>query len=140
MNGRFFLDTNVFVYSFDDSAVAKAKRAANLIREAVETRKGVVSYQIVQEFFNVAIRRFAKPMSAADADHYMGRVFRPLWIVHSSEVLFRNALRICEDNRLPWYDSLAIAAALEAGCNVLYSEDLQHSRKFGSLQILNPFR
>lgn len=140
MHGRFFLDTNVFVYSFDDSAAAKAKRAVSLIREAVETRKGVVSYQIVQEFFNVAVRRFANPMSAADADHYMSTVFRPLWTVHSSELLFRNALRICEDDRLPWYDSLAIAAAIEAECDVLYSEDLQHSRRFGSLQILNPFR
>ena len=140
MNGRFFLDTNVFVYSFDDHAPAKVKRAVSLIRKAVETRKGVVSYQIVQEFFNVAVRRFAKPMSAADADHYMSTVFRPLWTVHSSEVLFRNALRICQDSHLAWYDSLAVAAAIEAQCKVLYSEDLQHSRNFGDLQILNPFR
>ena len=140
MNGRFFLDTNVFVYSFDDGSAAKAKRALSLIREGVDTRKGVVSYQIVQEFINVAVRRFAKPMTAADAEHYITTVFRPLWTVHSSEALVRNALRICADNRLPWYDSLAIAAAIEAQCDVLYSEDLQPGRKFGNLQILNPFR
>ena len=140
MNGRFFLETNVFVHSFDDSAPAKAKRAMSLIREAAETRKGVVSYQIVHEFFNVALRRFSKPMNAAEGDHYTSTVFRPLWTVHSSEVLLRNALWLCGEHHLAWYDSLAIAAAIEAQCDVLYSEDLQPSRNFGNLQILNPFR
>ena len=52
MNARFFLDTNIFVYSFDRTAAAKNRRAAQLIREAVSTRKCIVSYQVVQEFFN----------------------------------------------------------------------------------------
>lgn len=59
MNGRFFLDTNVFVYSFDVSAPSKARRATQPIRQALETRKGIISYQVAQEFFNVALRRFA---------------------------------------------------------------------------------
>jgi predicted nucleic acid-binding protein len=58
MHGRFFLDTNVFVYSFDRSAVAKSRRAAQLIRTALKTQKGITSYQVVQEFFNVALQRF----------------------------------------------------------------------------------
>jgi predicted nucleic acid-binding protein len=56
MNGRFFLDTNVFVYSFDSDAPEKARRAGGLIREALAARKGVISFQVVQEFFNVALR------------------------------------------------------------------------------------
>src|SRR3984957_3443092 len=58
-NGRFFLDTNIFVYSFDASSPKKAAQARKLIRSAIETRSGIVSYQVLQEFFNVALVRFA---------------------------------------------------------------------------------
>ena len=54
MSGRFFLDTNIFAYTFDVKAPAKAKRAAQLLRRAAGTGEGIVSYQVVQEFFNVA--------------------------------------------------------------------------------------
>jgi len=80
MNGRFFLDTNVFVYSFDRRASAKVRRATQLIRRAAATRKGIVSYQVVQEFFNVALRRFAQPMTVAEAEQYLATVFRPLML------------------------------------------------------------
>ncbi len=139
MNGKFFLDTNIFVYSFDRSAPAKARRALQLIRGAVETRKGIVSYQVAQEFFNVALRRFAKPMPIADAEQYLLTVFRPLLAVHSSEALYAEALRLSERFRLSWYDSLIVAAAIEGQCGVLYSEDLQSGRRFGNLQVMNPF-
>jgi predicted nucleic acid-binding protein len=139
MNGRFFLDTNVFVYSFDRSAPAKARRALQLIREAVEARKGIVSYQVVQEFFNVALRRFAKPMTLADAEQYLATVFRPLMAVHSSQALYGEALLLSDRFSLSWYDSLIVAAAIEGQCSVLYSEDLQSGQRFGDLEIRNPF-
>ena len=62
MNDRFFLDTNIFVYSFDQTAPAKSRKATQLIRKALTTQKGVISYQVVQEFFNVALKRFSQPM------------------------------------------------------------------------------
>jgi predicted nucleic acid-binding protein len=58
MSARFFLDTNIFVYSFDASSPKKAAESRKLIRSAIQTRNGIVSYQVVQEFFNVALRRF----------------------------------------------------------------------------------
>lgn len=139
MNARFFLDTNVFVYSFDKDSVAKARQAAKLIRRAIETGKGVVSYQVIQEFLNVALKRFATPMKAPEAEQYLSTILRPLWTVHSSPALFTEALRIYDEHHLAWYDSLIVAAATEGECEVLYSEDLQHGRHFGSLQIENPF-
>ena len=63
MSDRFFLDTNIFAYTFDAKSSAKAKRAAQLIRQAADTGNGMVSYQMVQEFFNVAFRRFQQPMN-----------------------------------------------------------------------------
>ena len=139
MNGRFFLDTNVFVCSFDASAPAKARRARQLIQRAVATGKGIVSYQVAQEFFNVALRRFAQPMAVAEAEQYLATVFRPLTAVHSSQTLFAEALRLSDRYRLSWYDALTVAAAIEGQCSLLYSEDLQHRQRFGDLQVENPF-
>jgi predicted nucleic acid-binding protein len=139
MNGRFFLDTNIFVYSFDRNSATKARRATHLIRQAVSTRKGAVSYQVVQEFFNVALRRFTQPLTVAEAEQYLGTVFRPLLAVQSSQALYSEGLRLNDKHRLPWYDALIVAAALEAGCSLLYSEDLQSGRHFGDLRIENPF-
>jgi predicted nucleic acid-binding protein len=139
MNGRFFLDTNIFVYTFDASAPANAAKATALVRDAIKTRTGVISYQVVQEFFNVAMRRFETPMSAAEADQYLAATFRPLLAVHSSPALFSEAIRLGSKFQLSWYDSLIVAAAIEAQCEVLYSEDLQHGQRLESVTIANPF-
>jgi len=139
MNGRFFLDTNIFVYSFDTSAPKKAARSTELILRAIETKTGVISYQVVQEFFNLALRRFAQPMSGADAEQYLATTFRPLLAVHSSQGLFVHALQLSSSHKLAWYDSLIVASAIEGKCGTLYSEELQHQRRFGDLQIVNPF-
>lgn len=139
MSDRFFLDTNIFVYSFDKNAPKKADRAAKLIRRAIEVGQGIVSYQVVQEFFNVALRRFAKPMSGADAEQYLSTTFRPLLAVHSSHGLYSRALQLAREHSLSWYDSLIVASAIEGRCGVLYSEDLQHGQRFGGLRIENPF-
>ena len=139
MNGRFFLDTNVFVYSFDPNAPAKARRARELIRRAVATGKGIISFQVAQEFFNVALRRFAQPMTVAEAEQYLATVFRPLMAVHSSQALYAEALRLSDRYRLSWYDALIVAAAIEGESSILYSEDLQHGQRFGDLRAENPF-
>lgn len=139
MNGRFFLDTNIFVYSFDKKATTKARRAGQLIRQAVATRKGIVSYQVVQEFFSVALRRFAQPMTATEAEQYLAVVFRPLLAIHSSQALYGEALRLSTRFSLSWYDSLIVAAAVEGLCTTLYSEDLQHGQQIGHVRVENPF-
>jgi len=139
MSGKFFLDTNVFAYAFDANAPAKARKAGRLVRDAVDTGKGVVSYQVVQEFFNVAFRRFAQPMSVSEAEQYLITVFRPLLAIHSSPALYVEALHIAGKHRLAWYDSIIVASALEGRCDTLYSEDFQHGRKIEGLRIENPF-
>jgi predicted nucleic acid-binding protein len=140
MSDRFFLDTNIFVYSFDKTAPKKADRASTLIRGAIEVQEGIVSYQVVQEFFNLALRLFAEPMSSADAEQYLSTTFRHLLAVHSSHRLYGEALHLATTYSLPWYDALIVASAIEGQCGVLYSEDFQHGQRFGGLRIENPFR
>src|ERR1700693_3361159 len=139
MSGRFFLDTNIFVYAFDARSPAKAKRASQLIRQAADTGNGVVSYQVVQEFFNVAFRRFRHPMNVAEAEQYLITVFRPLLAVQSSATLYVEAMRLAGKNRWSWYDCLIVAAAVQCECAILYTEDLQHGKEIEGMRIENPF-
>jgi predicted nucleic acid-binding protein len=140
MRDKVFLDTNIFVYSFDRSAAAKSRRATQLIRTALDTQKGITSYQVVQEFFNVALQRFAQPMRGEEAEQYLNTVFRPLLSIHSSQSLYLEALHLRSRYHLSWYDSLIVAAAIQADCEVLLTEDLQHGQRFANLRIENPFR
>lgn len=141
MNGKVFLDTNVFVYDIDVEA-PKAKKlvAYNLIRDALTQHRSVVSYQVIQEFLAVAIRKFSSSVTVPDARRYLEAVLKPMLTVHSSADLFHEALDICSRYQLSWYDSLIVAAASEASCTVLYTEDLQHGAKINGVRIENPFR
>lgn len=139
MSDRFFLDTNIFVYSFDESSPKKNARALELIQSGVTTRKGVVSYQVVEEFLNLALRKFSQPMSVADAEQYLTTVFRPLLSVHSSQAMFSEALQLSANHHLSWCDALTISAAIRSECGVLYTEDLHHGQRFGNVRIANPF-
>ena len=65
--GMYFLDTNIFVYSFDSTAPGKQNIATDLIQDALKSQRGVISSQVVQEFLNVALWKFARPMNASDA-------------------------------------------------------------------------
>lgn len=139
MNDRFFLDTNIFVYLFDQSATHKTEGADRLISQALATGKGAISYQVVQEFFNVAYRRFPEPMHLEQAEQFLSTILRPLWVVHSSPALCLRAFQMVERFRLQWYDALIVAGAHEAKCGILYSEDFQDGQKFEDLHVRNPF-
>lgn len=138
MSARFFLDTNIFVYSFEVSD-PRSHVAEKLIRRAIESRDGIISYQVVQEFFNVALHKFARPLAPFARQEYFNTALRPLLTVHSSPALFMAALQLTAEHGFSWYDALIVAAAQGAECSILYSEDMQHGRRIGNLRIENPF-
>lgn len=139
MSASFFLDTGMLVCAFDSSAPPKRRIANQLIASALATR-GAISYQVAQEFLNLATRKFARPLSAAEAEQFLITVLKPLMMVQSSPALFLEALRIASTASLAWHDALVVAAAAECRAPVLYSEDLPHGRRFGGVRIENPFR
>jgi predicted nucleic acid-binding protein len=139
MSAEFFLDTNILVYSFDAADRAKQEKARSLVESALEHRKGVISYQVVQELLNVATRKFTQPFSPQQAQRYVDTVLEPLCGVFASLPLYRKAIGLQERWRYAFYDSLIIASALESGSPTLYSEDLQHGQAIESLTIVNPF-
>ena len=140
LKDKFFIDTNILVYSFDSTNLNKKEAAQDLINKALSSGQGSISFQVVQEFLNVAVRKFQTPLKTTDAQIYLGIVLRPLCKVYSSISLYNNALEISDRYKYSFYDSLIISAGLESKSRYLFSEDLQHSQKIEGLEIVNPFK
>ncbi len=138
MNADFFLDTTVFVYMFDETDDPKRTCAENLVQQALEEREGCISYQVVQETVNV----LSGKMNASP--HQVRRIFDhvllPLWRVNPSERLYHRSLDLQSRYRYGFYDSLIVAAALESGCKILYTEELHQGQQIDDLTIRNPFK
>lgn len=144
MSKPFFLDTNVFVASFDPNDPSRQEIALGLIETGLKSAKGCVSHQVVQEFLSLATRRFVVPLKPEDAEEYLRRVLVPMWSVHSSLSLMETALAIRGRWSLPVPDSMVIAAALESRCEILYSEDLPDGAEYAlasdaKVKVVNPF-
>ena len=137
MNADYFLDTNVFVYMFDETDDSKRTSAENLVRQALEDRIGCISYQVVQETVNV----LSSKLNAAphQVRRVLDHVLLPLWRVNPSESLYHRGLDLQSRYGYGFYDSLIVAAALESGCKILYTEDLQPCQQIDDLTIQNPF-
>jgi predicted nucleic acid-binding protein len=140
MNAKAFLDTNIFVYSFDSTLPAKQNRALALIQDALESGLGIVSTQVIQEFLNVATQKFVVPMNYEDCRAYLRLVLNPLCQVYPDLALYETCLEIQSEVKYSFYDSLILAGAVRGGCKVLYSEDLQDGQEVHGVRIVNPFR
>jgi len=128
-----FFDTNVLVYLASGDA-AKADRA-----EAAIAAGGSISVQVLTELANVARR---KMRMSWDDTHALLNTLRGLLTVHPITVeTHETGLRLAERYGLSIYDSMIAASALDAGCDTLWSEDMQHGMKLDEgLRIVNPFR
>lgn len=136
MSAEVFLDTNILVYAFDASEPRKRERARCLI---LKEEDWAVSWQVVQEFCNVALHRFTKPMRLPDLEEYLDLILLPHCRIYPTPDLYRKALLIQARTRYRFYDSLIVASALAAGARTLYTEDLQDGQEIGALRIQNPF-
>lgn len=137
--GLFFLDTNILVYAQATNEPQKRSIAAALIADALRTRRGMISTQVVQEFLNLATRHASPVFSQPEADEYLNKVLWPLCVHFPSRGFYERALQIRMETGYAFYDALIVAAAIESGCRVLYTEDLQHGRVIQSVRVVNPF-
>jgi predicted nucleic acid-binding protein len=135
-----FIDSNVFVYLFDETDEFKRDTAERIVDSALQAHSASISYQVVQETLNVLTRKLATPMTTEGARSFMQEVLAPLWRISPSPALYHRALDVQARYRFGFYDSLIVAAALDAGCERLYSEDLQDGQRIEGLVIENPFR
>ena len=139
MSARHFLDTNIFVYTFDASARRKRRIATDLVAAALRDRTGVISFQVLQEFCSLATRKFAKLFTTGELRQYIESVLAPLCEIHSNTDLYMACLNVREQTAYSFFDSLILAAAASAGCDTLYTEDLQDGRTVAGVRIVDPF-
>ncbi|MDA3922089.1 MAG: PIN domain-containing protein [Salinisphaera sp.] len=138
MSVEFFVDTNVFIYQLEGLDARKQSIADAVVDDAIGN--GCISFQVVQECLNTIVRKAEIPLTSAEAQRYLESVLSPLWFVMPSAGFYRRGIDIQSRYQYGFYDSLIIAAALEAGCKRLLSEDMQHGQRIGRLTIENPFR
>jgi predicted nucleic acid-binding protein len=137
--GLVFLDTNIFFYSFDHTSPKKQTLAQTLIRQSLSTQRGAISTQVVQEFINVALKRFPRRLAVPECRVYTGTVLMPMCKHFPSLATFDHALLLQEETGYSFYDALILAASIELGCTTLLSEDLQDGRTIRGVKIVNPF-
>lgn len=137
MSVEYFVDTNIFIYQLEAIDGRKAEVAERIIADALSA--GCISFQVVQECLNTVVRKADIPLDAAQAQRYLDKVLKPLWRVMPSAQLYREGIALQARYQYSFYDSLIIAAALQAGCKRLLTEDLQHGQQIYGLKIENPF-
>jgi len=140
MSADLFIDTNVFVYQLDSSDKRKHRIAEGIVRDALVSGRACISFQVVQECLNVALRKAEVALSVQAARTYLDAVLLPLMGITAGEALYQRALDVKARWRFGYYDSLIVASALAAGCRTLLSEDLQHGQRLEGLTIVDPFR
>ena len=138
MRDSFFLDTNILIYTFDSASLEKQAVSRNLVKKAL-SGEGCISWQVIQEFANAALRKFSKPMSCEQLKVYIDRVLLPLCTIWPDEQIYREALITKVETGYSWYDSLIAASAFRSGVAILYSEDLQDGRVLRGMKIRSPF-
>jgi predicted nucleic acid-binding protein len=139
MSAESFIDTNLFIYQLEALDEGKSARADHIISRGVETHDACISFQVVQECLNTALRKAEIPLNKDQMRTYLDKVLEPLFRVPASVSLYNRALDIEAHYRYSFYDSLIVAAALDAGCTRLYSEDMQDGQRIEGLTIENPF-
>jgi predicted nucleic acid-binding protein len=137
MSVRSFFDTNVLVYADDKAAPAKQRRALHLVAEHRRAGTGVVSLQVLQEYFVTVTRKLRVDSSIARRKVELLAEFD---VAAPQVVDILAAIDLHRLHGFSFWDALVLRAAKEAGCSVLLSEDLQEAREIEGIRIVNPFR
>jgi predicted nucleic acid-binding protein len=134
-----FVDTNVLVYAEDRDAKAKHAIARDLVLELWHARTGVLSVQVLQELYVTVTQKLKKPLASARALDIV-REYLAWTVVENSSRVLVDAVHLQQKAKLSFWDALVIQAAIDAGCDKLYSEDLNAGQRFGPVLIVNPFK
>ena len=136
---RVFVDTNVLLYAHDRSAGRKHEIATELLAELWGSRRGVLSTQVLQEFYVNATRKLPQPITAARARATIKRYATwPIHRIEADDIVRASALE--RRHRQSFWDALIVTAAWRLQAGILYTEDMQPGRRIGGVRILDPFR
>ena len=135
MTDRVFLDANILIYAHDAGSPEKQRRSRDVIARLAESGDGVISTQVMQEFYSAATRKLGIPPLAAKA---VLKTFTVFEIIQVSADLIHDAIDCSVLNALSFWDALIVAAASAAGCPTLYTEDLNNGQIILGVKVQNP--
>ena len=138
MTGRNFIDSNILVYSCDTSNPSKREIAREVLRENMVAGTGVLSAQVLSEFFNVVTRRISIPLTIVAAESVLDEL-RGMPVIDVDYRLVRYAIDVHRTTQVNYWDGLIIAAAQRANCTRLLTEDLNPGQSYQGVLVVNPF-
>lgn len=137
-DGKIFVDTNILVYSYDISAGEKQVKASEIMKELWDTGRGVISTQILQEFFVTVTGKIANPIDISLAKEIVNDFLKWKTVIINGETIL-DAIDIHKEHKFSFWDSMVVASAIEGGAKTLFSEDLSDKQTIRGIIIKNPF-
>ena len=133
-----FIDTNIFLYAYDNSEPVKQKQAQVLIRELWQIKRGCLSIQVLQELYVNLTHKVKHRVDKGTAIKIISDLGQ--WKYHSPDLLsLQEAARIEESYQVSFWDALIICSARQLNCHTLWSEDLNSGQEYHGVTVLNPF-
>ena len=137
MSDRTFVDTNVLIYAHDVDAKTKHETAKRVLQELWSERSGVLSMQVLQEFYVNVTREIPKPISKDAARLVVGSY--AIWCIETTTAEISAAFQIEDQSQIGFWDALIVASALRGSAKRILSEDLNAGQKIAGIRIENPF-
>jgi len=138
MKDRVFVDTNILVYAHDRDAARRYELANEMIGKLWEERRGIISTQVLQEFYVTLTRKVKRPLRKSAARRIVQRYFSWELVINDPRTIFQ-ASEIEEAHRISFWDALIVSAAYFANASVILTEDLNHGQYLEGIFIKNPF-
>ncbi len=140
MKSKIMIDTNILVYAYDPSDIQKEKAAINVLNELVDISAGIISAQVLSEFFVTITRKIPYPLTVDQAAERI-KVFSQIWpVVEINEFIVGEAVRGVLEHQLSYWDALIWAAARLNQAFLILSEDFSHNSTIGGVRFFNPFK
>ena len=138
MSGKFFVDTNILIYAHDLDAGQKNKISRDIIRDLWENRSGIISTQVLQEFYVNVTGKIENPLKKSQARGVIESYLA--WPVELNDVrTVLSASEIEERHMLSFWDAMIVASARKAKAEKIITEDLNHGQEIEGILIENPF-
>jgi len=137
MSDRTFVDTNVLIYAHDSDAKSKREVARHILAELWSSRTGVLSMQVLQEFYVNVTRKIAVPLPKSAAREIASSY--AIWCIEITPAEILSAFQIEDQSRIGFWDALIVASAIKCGASRILSEDLNPGQMIAGVRIENPF-
>lgn len=135
---REFVDTNILIYSYDQSSQAKRQQARQLIERLWQEQNGCLSVQVMQEFLITVTQKVPMPLSVEEAEEILEDLSK--WDYHAPDAVdILEAIKIQKRYQITFWDANIINSALKSGCQIIWSEDLNAGQVYYGVEVRNPF-